>query len=77
MSTNITPRPKQSSGATQASKCVKHSRAEEEIEEEVVTLTPEQHRQLKIDEALANRRNLDRLLKAANERFFEERRYKV
>lgn len=76
MNQNTTKRPLQSAASTHASACVKRSRAEEQIEDGVPTVSPEQHRLNKIQEALIERDRLNRLLKESNERVLVERRHK-
>lgn len=72
MKTNTATRVKQSAGTSQAGASVKADRRDEEATPP--TMSPEEFRLSKIDEALAVRANIERLRAAANDRYREERK---
>lgn len=77
MNTNIAPRSCLSPGTSKANACATAARRETLTGDDGrPLLTPEEHRQLKLMEALNERAKIDRLRKEANERLAEERRMK-
>lgn len=75
---NAAPRKRQSAVSLQANAIVRADEADARLEGDdgMALMSAEEHKAAKLEEALKERRRLDRLLAESHERFAEERRRK-